>query len=86
MFIDTLVLLSTRKRVDKRRTKKDIHPSSTTKENLLQRMIHLFFTLSLLYALIRVVSFLFSSTLPDNNDDDGIEQSVVPIELRRACG
>lgn len=81
MFIDTLAFLLTRKRVDKRKKKKDIHLSTTTKEKLLQRMIHLV----LYYARV----FLFLLLVFKNNDEDEdvvVKQSIVPIEFHKACG
>ena len=83
MFIDTLAFLLTRKRVDKRKKKKDIHLSTTTKEKLLQRMIHLVLS----YACACVCFFYLSLKNNGEEDDDVVvKQSIVPIEFHKACG
>jgi hypothetical protein len=83
MFIDTLAFLLTRKLVGKhkKKKKKDSHLPSTTKENCYKDS----YTFSF-YILSRSC-FLFFPALSNNKDDDDvIVQSIVPIELRSACG
>jgi hypothetical protein len=76
-FIDTLDFLLTSKRTDKRR--KERHSSFINNQGKITTKIHTPF-------FIFFCVFVSTFTLSNNNNDDDVAQSIVPIELRCACG